>query len=91
MKRILILLLAVVFVQFWSCQQAGFEYPVTEKVDQVDTYFNTEVPDPYRWLEDDNSEETAEWVKAENAVTHAYLEKIPFRQGIIDRLTEISD
>ena len=56
MKRILVFLITIITVQFWGCQQAGFEYPVTKKVDHVDTYFNTEVPDPYRCLEDDNSE-----------------------------------
>jgi len=52
------------------------EVPGHRKVDHADTYHGTTVPDPYRWLEDDNSAETAEWVKAQNAVTFAYLEKI---------------
>jgi len=74
-----------------SCcnKQKKIDYPKTKKVDQVDEYFGVQVADPYRWLEDDNSKETAEWVKAENAVTQEYLNAIPFRQGIIDRLTEI--
>ena len=74
-----------------SCcnDQDEIKYPVTKKVDQVDEYFGTPVADPYRWLEDDNSEETAEWVIAENAVTDAYLSEIPFREKIIDRLTEL--
>ena len=74
-----------------SCcnDQDEIKYPVTKKVDQVDEYFGTSVADPYRWLEDDNSEETAEWVIAENAVTDAYLSEIPFREKIIDRLTEL--
>ena len=55
----------------------------------MDVYFGTEVPDPYRWLEDDNSAETAEWVKVQNAVTNSYLEKIPQRAAIKKRLTEI--
>lgn len=66
-----------------------FIYPETKKVDTVDVYFGQEVPDPYRWLEDDNSDETAAWVKAQNEVTFKYLEGVPFRQKIIDRLTEI--
>lgn len=89
MKRFLFFVLAIIIVQFWSCQQAGFEYPVTDKVDHVDTYFNTEVPDPYRWLEDDNSEETKAWVKTQNDLTFNYLEGIPYRDKIKDRLTEI--
>lgn len=64
-------------------------YPPTEKVNQVDTYFGTEVPDPYRWLEDDRSAETAAWVEAENEVTEAYLSQIPFRQAISERLTTL--
>lgn len=74
-----------------SCcnEQEEIKYPVSKKVDQTDEYFGVQVADPYRWLEDDNSEETAEWVKAENAVTNAYLSQIPFRDKIVDRLTEI--
>lgn len=92
MKRIIPLLLSVfIIMTINSCceKQDKINYPVTEKVDQVDEYFGTQVADPYRWLEDDNSAETAEWVKAENELTQKYLAEIPFRQGIIDRLTEI--
>ena len=64
-------------------------YPVTKKVDTIDTYFNTKVADPYRWLEDDKSAETNERVKAENKLTYDYLSKIPFRDKIKDRLTKI--
>jgi prolyl oligopeptidase len=64
-------------------------YPETRKVEHVDDYFGTKVPDPYRWLEDENAAETASWVEAENKVTFAYLEKIPYRQKIKDRLTEL--
>jgi prolyl oligopeptidase len=64
-------------------------YPESKKVDHVDTYFDTKVPDPYRWLEDENAPETAAWVEAQNRVTFAYLEKIPFRQQVKDRLTKL--
>ena len=64
-------------------------YPETVRGDVVDNYFGTEVPDPYRWLEDDNSEATAAWVTAENAVTQDYLSQIPFRGAIRERLTEV--
>ncbi len=67
------------------------EYPPTEKVNQVDTYFGTEVADPYRWLEDDRSAETATWVEAQNEVTEAYLSQIPFREAINERLTTLWD
>lgn len=52
-------------------------YPETQRTDVVDDYFGTKVADPYRWLEDDNSEATAAWVKAQNAVTQDYLSQIP--------------
>ncbi|MFN7013461.1 MAG: S9 family peptidase, partial [Bacteroidia bacterium] len=64
-------------------------YPATKKLDIVEDYFGTPVEDPYRWLEDDNSEETAEWVKQQNEVTFNYLSKIPYREKIKQRLTEI--
>ncbi len=64
-------------------------YPETKKVDTVDEYFGVQVKDPYRWLEDDNSAETKAWVKAENKVTYAYLEKIPYRQKLEKRLTDL--
>ncbi len=64
-------------------------YPVTKKVDTVDTYFGTEVKDPYRWLEDDRSEETESWVKTQNAATFGYLDKIPFREDLKNRLEKL--
>ena len=62
------------------------EYPVTKKGDVVDTIFGTPVPDPYRWLEDDKSDETAAWVKEQNALTFRYLDKIPYRTQIKEQL-----
>ena len=64
-------------------------YPETRKSDQVDTYFGVRVADPYRWLEDETSTETARWVEAENTVTFAYLDAIPFRPRLKERLTEL--
>ena len=61
-------------------------YPETKKVDTVTNYFGTEVKDPYRWLEDDMSEETGEWVKTQNKVTFGYLDSIPFRAELKQRL-----
>jgi prolyl oligopeptidase len=69
--------------------QAALEYPVTRKVDHVDTHHGTQVPDPYRWLEDDTSAETAKWVEAQNRVTFAYLDRIPFRAGVKRRLEQL--
>jgi len=64
-------------------------YPETKKVDTVTDYFGTEVKDPYRWLEDDRSEETEEWVKAQNDVTFDYLNSIPYKKELEERLSEI--
>ena len=64
-------------------------YPTTRKVDHVDTYHGVQVADPYRWLEDDNSPETAAWVAAQNKVTFGYLEQIPYRAGIRQRLEQL--
>ena len=65
------------------------KYPVTKKITQVDDYFGTKVSDPYRWLENDNSDETKAWVKSEQKFTEDYLSKIPFRDKIHKRLEEI--
>jgi len=67
----------------------NLKYPKTKKVDTVTDYFGTKVKDPYRWLEDDRSEATENWVKAENEVTFNYLEKIPYRKDLNDRLTKL--
>ena len=74
----------------WQCKsETRLEYPETRMDDVVDNYFGVEVADPFRWLEDDSSEETKAWVKAQNAVTFGYLEQIRFRQKINDRLSEL--
>jgi len=64
-------------------------YPVTKKVDTVDVYFGEEVADPYRWLENDTSSETAAWVKDQNEVTFGYLNHIPFRDKVKQRLEQL--
>lgn len=64
-------------------------YPVTKKVDSVDVYFGKNVEDPYRWLENDTSTATGEWVKAQNEVTFAYLDNIKYKKRIQERLEEI--
>lgn len=72
-------------------QESKVRYPETKKVDHVDDYFGTKVPDPYRWLEDDvrTSKEVADWVEAQNKVTTAYLEAIPERNYIKQRITDL--
>src|SRR5229473_3197110 len=64
-------------------------YPKTARTNQVDDYHGVKVADPYRWLEDDNSADTKAWVEAQNKVTFGYLEKIPERKSIRDRLTRL--
>jgi prolyl oligopeptidase len=65
------------------------EYPVTKKGDVIDSYFGTKVPDPYRWLEDDKSDETASWVREQNKITSGYLESIPYKEEIKSRLKKM--
>jgi len=92
MKLNNIFLLVAITLIMSACMQdkrCEIEYPDAKKADTVDVYFGREVADPYRWLEDDNSAETAEWVEAENKITFEYLDKIPFRQQLKERLTEI--
>ena len=85
MKKILLLI-----VLGWSAQlSAQFIYPATRKTDTVTDYHGTKVADPYRWLEDDRSEETKAWVTAQNKVTFDYLHKIPYRADWQKRLEEI--
>ncbi len=77
-----------------SCESVDnkkISYPETVCGDTIDTYFGIEVPDPYRWLEDDNSDETKAWVMEQNHLTDSLLAEIPFRQKIEDRLTQIWD
>jgi prolyl oligopeptidase len=90
-KPMFILILLVLAIAFAACQKKASRlvYPETKKVDQADDYFGTLVPDPYRWLEDDNAEDTKAWVEAENKVTFGYLDTIPYRPLIKTRLTEI--
>ena len=72
-----------------STNEEKMNYPQTRKDSTVDTYFGTQVADPYRWLEDDRSAETAAWVKAQNAFTFDYLSKIPYRQTIKEKLEKL--
>jgi prolyl oligopeptidase len=69
--------------------QAALQYPTTKTVDHVDTYHGTAIADPYRWLEDDTSAETAAWVEAQNRVTFAYLDRIPYRAQLTRRLSAL--
>jgi prolyl oligopeptidase len=86
-----VLSLAVVLAGCAQPTQQKLTYPQTKKVDQVDDYHGVKVADPYRWLEDLDSPETAAWVKAENDVTLPYLAAIPAREKIKARLTRLWD
>ncbi|MEM9687005.1 MAG: prolyl oligopeptidase family serine peptidase [Bacteroidota bacterium] len=94
MRKIAVCILSVTILTS-SCKtekdnsSMALDYPTTKKVDTTTTYFGNEVPDPYRWLEDDMSEETAEWVSVQNNVTFGYLEQIPFRTQLKERLTKL--
>ncbi|MGD9345081.1 MAG: prolyl oligopeptidase family serine peptidase [Candidatus Aminicenantes bacterium] len=91
-----VLTLTIIFslVFLPACQNKGQDnqqltYPASKKIDHVDDYFGTEVDDPYRWMEDETSEEVKKWVEAQNALTFAYLDKIPFREKLRQRLADI--
>ena len=91
-KKIMPVLCLSIVVGFSSCTRTEkITYPETKRVDSVDEYFGQKILDPYRWLENDTSAETSEWVKAQNEITNAYLEKIPFRKSLKERFTQIWD
>ena len=80
------MVVAMLTVPSASSGAQKIRYPVSRVSDQADLYFGTRVADPYRWLEDERSPETMRWVEEENAVTSAYLEKIPYRAALRARL-----
>jgi prolyl oligopeptidase len=71
--------------------QQTITYPTTRKIDHADTYHGVTVPDPYRWLEDDNSAETAAWVEAQNKVTFGYFDRVPYRETLHKRVKALND
>jgi prolyl oligopeptidase len=87
-KTFCLLALAVLFCSYTHAQMTikTLPYPKAKKVDVVDTYFGTQVPDPYRWLEYDHADDTKAWVQDENNVTFNYLNQIPYRAEIHKRL-----
>ncbi|MDO8897911.1 MAG: prolyl oligopeptidase family serine peptidase [Bacteroidales bacterium] len=89
MKKISLAFLLLVMMSSCTTHQESILYPETLKGEQKDIYFGTEIADPYRWLEDDNSAETAAWVADQNAVTNDYLKNIPFREALRNRLETI--
>lgn len=91
MNRKLILSIAATAMLSSIDAVAQVTYPKAPKDNTVDVYFGEKVADPYRWLEDDMSAQTAEWVDAENAVTRKYLDNIPMRKNILKRLKETAN
>lgn len=91
MNRKLILSIAATAMLSSIDAVAQIAYPKAHKDNTVDVYFGEKVADPYRWLEDDMSAQTAEWVDAENAVTRKYLDNIPMRKNILKRLKETAN
>jgi len=88
-RRTLIVLVLVSFLSSAIPAQTGYSYPKAKKVDQVDDYHGTKVSDPYRWMEDTGSADTQKWIEDQVKFTQAYLDKIPERAKIRERLTEI--
>ncbi|MCX6233472.1 MAG: prolyl oligopeptidase family serine peptidase [Bacteroidetes bacterium] len=90
MKKIIYCLLLTGIVIMFSCmKKQKIDYPLTKADTITNTYFGVTVPDPYRWLENDTTKETAQWVEEENKVTFAYLDKIPFRDKLRERITSL--
>ena len=87
--RLLLMLMILCLVAACGSPQQTIQYPETRKADVVDDYHGTEVADPYRWLEDLNSDETAAWVAAQNEITFSFLERVPARERIVERMTEL--
>ena len=72
-----------------QAKPAGIQYPATTRVEQVDAYHGIQISDPYRWLENPESPALREWIEAQNAVTFSYLNSIPQRSSIKERLTKL--
>ena len=85
MKKLILFIIAPAF----AFAQNQISYPKTEKKPVVDTYFNNQITDNYRWLEDDKSSETATWVQIQNKLSFNYLDKIPFRDAIKERMKKL--
>jgi prolyl oligopeptidase len=88
-KSFLIMAVTSAMATFGQNKNEKITYPTTNKGTTVDAYFDTKVPDPYRWLEDDKSAETGAWVKAQNEVTYGYLNQIPFRDALKARMEKL--
>ena len=92
-KILLTIAMCIVSLMVASASECNFvlQYPQARTVETVDDYFGLQVADPYRWLEDENSAETKEWVKSQNKITDDYLSQIPFREDLRSRLTVLNN
>lgn len=93
MKRSILIISGLILLSTMKteAQTSPLTYPVTKKVKQTDKYFKTKVQDPYRWLEDDRSTETMQWVDEQNKVTFTYLNALPYRDELRERLQKLWD
>tara|TARA_B100001173_G_scaffold44849_1_gene35537 strand:+ start:1936 stop:4047 length:2112 start_codon:yes stop_codon:yes gene_type:complete len=83
-------LFTIFLIIIFSCQnEKSLIYPKTKKINVISNYFDSEIIDPYRWLEDDRSDETERWVKKQNEVTFRYLNKIPYKNKLKERLEKL--
>jgi prolyl oligopeptidase len=89
MKKTFLIMAVSSAMATFGQNQKPITYPATTKGETVDVYFDTKLPDPYRWLEDDKSAETGAWVKAQNEVTYGYLGQIPFRDALKARMEKL--
>ncbi|WP_203256538.1 prolyl oligopeptidase family serine peptidase [Hyunsoonleella ulvae] len=88
-KLLLIALITTIVTGCKTKQKNAVNYPETKTVDTVDSYFGVAIKDPYRWLEDDRSDDTKAWVKQQNQTTFGYLDNIPFRKDLKERLSKL--
>ena len=91
LNKINFTLIIGLFVLIGCSENKKIKYPKTNKKAVIDTYFGDEIVDNYRWLEDDLSEETEKWVEEQNKTTFKYLERIPYRNKIKNRLIDLLD
>ena len=89
MKKKFLVLLNIGIAMNLMAQDFKGKYPTTKKVNQVDNFFGVNVNDPYRWLEDDLSTDTKNWVETQNKVTFEYLDQIKFREKLKNQLTDL--
>ena len=75
-----------------SCNKTHkIKYPITEEIIVTDTYFDTEIQDPYRWMEDDKNTKIKSWIEQQNQLTFSYLNKITYRESLKNKLKELSN